>query len=99
MALRKLVTRPSISFLMEAHSGLAARVAEEAGFEGLWGSGLSISALNGVRDANELSVSEVVHQVSVMQDAVDVPILLDGDTGFGNLQVRRRAPPENSSAR
>ena len=92
MALRKLVNKPGISFLMEAHSGLAARIAEEAGFEGLWGSGLSISALNGVRDANELSVSEVVNQVSTMADAVDVPILLDGDTGFGNLCVTNLRP-------
>jgi len=79
-----------MSFLMEAHSGLSARIAQEAGFEGIWGSGLAISASHGVRDANELSVSEVVHHVSGMQRAVDVPILLDGDTGFGNFNNARR---------
>ena len=40
---------------MEAHSGMSARIAEEAGFKGLWGSGLAISASNAVRDANEQS--------------------------------------------
>ena len=38
-ALKRLVTRPEIAFLMEAHSGLSARIVEEAGFEGIWGSG------------------------------------------------------------
>jgi len=88
--LRSVVRSKNLSFLMEAHSGLSARIAEEAGFEGLWGSGLSISASNAVRDSNELSVSEVVAQVSMMQDAVEVPILLDGDTGFGNFNNARR---------
>jgi len=83
---------------MEAHSGLSARIAEEAGFTGLWGSGLSISASHGVRDANELSVSEVVHHVTGMQRAVDVPILLDGDTGFGNFNNARRLVQDLESA-
>ena len=42
--LRQLVTRPEIAFLMEAHDGLSARIAEEAGFEGVWASGLTVSA-------------------------------------------------------
>ena len=42
--LKNLVTRPELAFLMEAHNGLSAKIAEEAGFEGIWGSGLSISA-------------------------------------------------------
>ena len=46
---------------MEAHSGLAARIVEEAGFKGIWGSGLSISASLGVRDSNEASWTQVRH--------------------------------------
>lgn len=90
MALRALIRKKPLTFLMEAHNGLSARIAEETGFEGLWGSGLAISASHAVRDANELSVSEVVHHVAGMQDAVDIPILLDGDTGFGNFNNARR---------
>eukprot|EP00339_Tiarina_fusa_P020874 CAMPEP_0117014142 /NCGR_PEP_ID=MMETSP0472-20121206/11530_1 /TAXON_ID=693140 ORGANISM="Tiarina fusus, Strain LIS" /NCGR_SAMPLE_ID=MMETSP0472 /ASSEMBLY_ACC=CAM_ASM_000603 /LENGTH=42 /DNA_ID= /DNA_START= /DNA_END= /DNA_ORIENTATION= len=40
---------------MEAHNGLSAAIVEEAGFKGIWGSGLSISAQMGVRDSNEAS--------------------------------------------
>ena len=88
--LRRLVTRPALAFLMEAHSGLSARIVEEAGFEGVWGSGLTISALFGVRDNNELSWSQVVDHVAFMAEATSVPLLLDGDTGYGNFNNMRR---------
>src|SRR5258706_13174839 len=88
--LRQLVTRPEIAFLMEAHNGLSARIAEEAGFEGIWASGLSISASMGVRDCNEASWTQVLETVELMADATDVPILLDGDTGYGNFKNARR---------
>ena len=81
---------PSLSFLMEAHNGLSAKIAEEAGFEGIWGSGLSISAALGVRDNNEASWTQVLEVVEFMADATSVPILLDGDTGYGNFNSARR---------
>ncbi|MGH7278475.1 MAG: phosphoenolpyruvate mutase, partial [Candidatus Rokuibacteriota bacterium] len=88
--LRQLVARPEMAFLMEAHDGLSARIAEEAGFEGLWGSGLTISAAFGVRDNNELSWTQVTDHVAFMADATSVPLLLDGDTGYGNFNSMRR---------
>jgi phosphoenolpyruvate phosphomutase len=88
--LKQLVTRPDIAFLMEAHDGLSARIAEDAGFEGIWASGLTMSASFGVRDNNELSWSQVTDHVGFMADAVSVPVLLDGDTGHGNFNNMRR---------
>ncbi len=88
--LRQLIERRELGFLMEAHNGLSARIAEEAGFEGIWASGLSISAAMGVRDANEASWTQVLETVEFMADATDVPILLDGDTGYGNFNNARR---------
>ena len=52
--LRQLVTSPDIAFLMEAHDGVSARIVAEAGFEGVWASGLTMSTSFGVRDNNEL---------------------------------------------
>src|SRR5438445_9414420 len=89
-ALKRLLTRPEIAFLMEAHNGLSARIVEEAGFEGIWASGLTISASFGVRDNNELSWSQVTDHVAFMADSTTVPILLDGDTGYGNFNKMRR---------
>lgn len=75
---------------MEAHSGLSAKIVEEEGFKGIWGSGLSISASLGVRDNNELSWTQVLNVVEFMSDATDIPIMLDGDTGYGNFNNARR---------
>jgi phosphoenolpyruvate phosphomutase len=82
--------KTGLHFLMEAHNGLSAKIAEEAGFEGIWGSGLSISAALGVRDNNEASWTQVMEVVEFMADATKVPILLDGDTGYGNFNSARR---------
>jgi len=88
--LRELLTSPDLCFLMEAHSALSAKIAEEAGFEGLWASGLSVSAALGVRDSNEASWTQVLEVLEFMADATTVPILLDGDTGYGNFNNFRR---------
>jgi len=42
--LKELLTSKDLSFIMEAHNALSAAIVEEAGFKGIWGSGLSISA-------------------------------------------------------
>jgi len=79
-----------MSFIMEAHNGLSAKIAEEAGFKGIWGSGLSISAAMGVRDSNEASYTQVLDVLEFMSDNTTIPILLDGDTGYGNYNNARR---------
>jgi phosphoenolpyruvate mutase len=75
---------------MEAHNGLSARIVEEAGFKGIWASGLAISAMLGVRDNNEASWTQVLEVTEFMADATSLPILLDGDTGYGNFNNFRR---------
>src|ERR1700742_784674 len=88
--LRQLLQSAELEFLMEAHNGLSARIVREAGFKGIWASGLSISAQFGVRDNNEASWTQVVDNLEFMADAGDLPILLDGDTGYGNFNNLRR---------
>jgi phosphoenolpyruvate phosphomutase len=88
--LRTMLSSPTLDFLMEAHNGLSARIVEEAGFQGVWGSGLSISASLGLRDNNEASWTQVLEVVEYMSDATTIPILLDADTGYGNFNNVRR---------
>ena len=88
--LRQLLLQPELSFLMEAHNGISAKIVEEAGFDGIWASGLTMSASCGVRDNNELSWTQVADQAAFMADATTIPILLDGDTGYGNFNNVRR---------
>jgi phosphoenolpyruvate phosphomutase len=79
-----------LEFLLEAHDGLSAKVVEEAGFSGIWASGLAISAALGVRDNNEASWTQVVDVVEFMSDATVIPLMLDADTGYGNFNNVRR---------
>lgn len=79
-----------LEFLMEAHNGISAKLAEQAGFKALWASGLTISASLGVRDSNELSWTQVIDILEYMNDAVKIPIMVDGDTGHGNFNNVRR---------
>ena len=88
--LKSLIKSPDLEFLMEAHNGLSAKIAEDAGFKGIWASGLSISASLGVRDNNELSWTQVLDQTEFINDAVSIPVLIDGDTGHGNFNNMRR---------
>ncbi|MFB9264817.1 phosphoenolpyruvate mutase [Bradyrhizobium erythrophlei] len=79
----------ALSFLMEAHDGLSAAIAERAGFNGLWASGLSIASSLGYRDASEASWSQLVAAVERIVDATQLPVLVDGDGGFGNFNNAR----------
>lgn len=88
--LKKLLMDKQVSVMMEAHNGLTAKLVEEAGFSSIWGSGLSISAALGVRDNNEASWTQVLEVLEFMSDATSIPILLDGDTGYGNFNNLQR---------
>ena len=75
---------------MEAHNGLSAKIVEEAGFKGIWASGLTHLGRLGVRDNNEASWTQVLDVLEFMADATSLPILVDGDTGYGNFNNVRR---------
>ena len=87
---RGLLHSGELEFLLEAHNGISAKIGEEAGFKGLWGSGLCISGQYGVRDSNEASWTQVLDMLEFMSDATAIPIMLDGDTGYGNFNSMRR---------
>jgi phosphoenolpyruvate phosphomutase len=88
--LKKLLESAQTEFILEAHDGMSARIVEEAGFRGIWASGLALSAQHAVRDNNELSWTQVVETLEFMSDATSIPILLDGDTGYGDFNNMRR---------
>lgn len=75
----------ALTFALEAHNGASALIVEEAGFEVIWASGLTLSTSLGHRDCNELSWTNSCDQYEYMADATTIPILVDGDTGFGNF--------------
>ncbi len=91
--LKQMLQSRQLEFIMEAHNGLSAKIVQEAGFKGIWGSGLSISAQLGVRDSNEASWTQVLEVLEFMAEATHIPILLDGDT------VRARRADERTVRR
>ncbi len=88
--LKKILNSKSLDFFLEAHNGLSAKIVEEAGFKGIWASGLAMSASLGVRDNNEASWTQVLEVLEFMSDNTKIPILVDGDTGYGNFNNVRR---------
>ena len=53
--LSKMLLSNNLEYFMEAHNGLSAKIVEETGFKGIWGSGLAIYSSLGVRDNNVAS--------------------------------------------
>src|SRR5690242_7205528 len=70
--------------LMSAHNPLSARLAEEAGFDGVWASGFELSAAYGVPDASLLSLTQHLDMTRAMIEQIAVPLIADLDTGYGN---------------
>jgi len=69
---------------MAVHSPLSARLAEEAGFDGLWASGFELSALFGLPDVSLVSMSEHLDMTRRICAVSSLPVIADIDTGFGN---------------
>jgi phosphoenolpyruvate phosphomutase len=83
-SLRNALESDRVTYTMEAHDGLSAKIASDAGFEALWASGFSISTALGMRDCNEMSASDLVYAVERMRNVTKVPILVDIDEGYGS---------------
>lgn len=81
--LQELLRRKRILSVAGANDGLSARLAERAGFDALWASGLAISTSHGVPDASILSMSEMLEAARVMSRSSGLPVIADCDTGFG----------------
>jgi methylisocitrate lyase len=80
---RRLVERGGIARLPGAHNGMAAIQAKRAGFEGLYLSGAAMTASMGIPDLGMITVDEVCFFVRQVVRASGLPLLVDGDTGYG----------------
>jgi phosphonopyruvate hydrolase len=76
------VRKPAIA--MAAHNPLAAKLAANAGFDAIWGSGFELSASYAVPDANILSMDTHLDMMRAIGEVQDAPVIADIDTGFGN---------------
>ncbi len=82
--LREKLAEKPLTHIIGAHNPLSARLAEEAGFDGIWASGFELSAAYGVPDASLLTMTQHLDMARAIAAAVGVPVVADIDTGFGN---------------
>ena len=75
--------RPGIFQLPGAHNGQAAIQARNAGFDGLYLSGAAMTASMGLPDLGIITVDEVAFFIRQIARASGLPLLVDGDTGYG----------------
>ena len=89
--LREALKRPGALKIVGAHDALSARLIELAGFDGVWASGFAISAsLKCIPDASFVTSSEQLEVERNIAEAVNIPVIADCDTGYGNaLNVMR----------
>jgi phosphoenolpyruvate phosphomutase len=84
--LRRQLQGPKIVRLVGAHDGLTAKLIHQAGFEGVWASSFAASASHGVPDASILTMSQFLDVAETMTLAAPLPVIADGDTGFGDAR-------------
>lgn len=80
---RALLAQPGIVKLPGAHNGMAALQARRAGFDGLYLSGAAMSASMGLPDLGIITVEDVSFFIRQVARASGLPVLVDGDTGYG----------------
>jgi methylisocitrate lyase len=98
---RALLKRPGILQIPGSHNGIAALQAKEAGFEALYLSGAAVSASMGLPDLGVITVDEVCFFIRQVSRASGLPVLVDGDTGYGevlNVMNMVRAFEDNGAA-
>jgi len=89
--LSERLKRPDLLLVPGIYDGLSGLVAAQAGFEAAYLSGASIAYTRfGRSDVGLVSMTEVVDTLGVIRERIDLPVIVDADTGFGNaLNVQR----------
>ena len=84
--LRALMNEPELLVLPGAYDALSATLAQRAGFEAAIIGGFSVTgALLAEPDSSQLGLTELCEHYRRISEAVDIPLLVDADTGFGNV--------------
>ena len=96
--LRTLVNQPGYLIVPGAYDALTARLIQIAGFDALYLTGGGYSRACGYPDLGLLTMSENIQHIARAVDAVDIPVIADMDTGYGNALNVVRAVREYEKA-
>ena len=89
--LRQMIATGKTYIVPGAYDGISARIIQNAGAELIYATGGGIARSTGIPDMGLMSVKEITDRLEQMVDAVDLPIIADMDTGYGNALNARRA--------
>ncbi|MDA4846234.1 isocitrate lyase/PEP mutase family protein [Hoeflea poritis] len=93
--LRALLNAPEFLVMPGAHDALSAKLAERAGFDAIVMGGFPVTgSLLAAPDSSQLGLSELAEHYRRVTGAVDIPLFVDADTGFGNASNVRRTTRE-----
>ena len=91
LSLAQRLQQPRALLAPGVYDALTALVAQQAGFEALYLSGASIAYTRlGRSDVGLTTATEVAHTLAHITDRVDLPVIVDADTGFGNALNTQR---------
>lgn len=82
--MRELMAKKDLVVGVGARDALEAKLIEEAGFDFVWAGSLGVSATYAVPDASLISMSQFLEASRAMNEVIDIPIITDCDTGYGN---------------
>lgn len=82
--LRRLISEKEIVIGVGARDALDAKLIEKAGFDFVWSSSLGVSASYAVPDASLISMKQFLEAARAMNEVVNIPVIVDCDTGYGN---------------
>lgn len=83
--LRKLLFQPDLLVVPGAADALTARLIEDSGFNAVYASGAGIANVQfGLPDIGLLTMTEMIEPIRRIVDAVEIPVIADADTGYGN---------------
>ena len=82
--LRKMLEEPGILIVPGATDAFVARIIESLGFKAVYLTGAGIANTLGFPDIGLTTMSEVVERARIISRAVEIPVIADADTGYGN---------------
>ncbi|MGE1062867.1 oxaloacetate decarboxylase [Megasphaera paucivorans] len=96
---RELLAAPDILVLPGVYDAFSAKMAEKAGFSGVIMGGYQVAAsMLGEPDVGYVSLTEMTFSLRNICNAVTIPVVSDGDTGYGNAMNVRRMVREYENA-
>ena len=89
--LKRMIESGKTFIIPGAYDGISARIVQNAGADAVYATGGGIARSTGMPDMGLMSLKEVADRLETMADAVDIPLIADMDTGYGNALNARRA--------